>query len=481
MIKWQCDSELRRLVDGMLDGTLSRAEAARLEERMEADPRAMDYYLSLAGQEALLADVCAEPSASTTEFRQSRFGRPRLWLSAAAVLVATAGVTVYGLKRNPPAGPVAVSTAEAEARITNEIGVIWNDRKRTAGENLSSGGIVSFSSGLAELTHRSGTRLLIEGPASYEVTGPNAGRLKHGKLVAEVPPGAEGYIVEYPDGKVVDLGTEFAISAPEGSGPAEVGVFRGEVRVQQGGDSFEQAAPLYTGHAVRTATASTTGLRSIPFDQDRFVRQIPTRELPWFYQGGENPIEWDISHLVWSAGEYLGVIKWMNGPDALNLRNMELLLDGKVVAGDEHACSVGHLSSTVGNVYRLKVDASAWKRGRWTLRAWPVATDGGGGSEGILMFENGDALTASPEDFMGPWDYVHDGNRYRRMFHPDGSCSLWVNDTPSDYFQDAAWEVRGGILRVNFPASSVAEEHLLRDGESLLFINQPYRNARRNP
>ena len=95
------------------------------------------------------------------------------------------------------------------------------------------------------------------------------------------------------------------------------------------------------------------------------------------------------------------------------------------------------------------------------------------------MFENGGALDAAKEDFMGAWDYVHDGNRYRRMFHPDGSCSLWVNDTPSDYFQDATWEVRGGILRVNFPASTLSEEHLLRDGNSLLFINQPYRNARR--
>jgi len=477
MMKWQADAELRRLVDGMLGGTLSRAEAARLEERMEADPRAMDYYLTLAGQEALLADICGEKAASLVELPRKNPVKWPLWLSAAAVLVVATGLTFFSIKREESSKSAAA--AGGEARLTNEVGVVWKEKTYAAGEKLGHGSVVALSSGLAELTHRSGTRLLIEGPAIYEVTGPNAGRLKYGKLVAEVPPGAEGYVVEYANGKVVDFGTEFAVDAPEDDGPAEVGVFRGEVRVQQGDTAASQATPLYTGHAVRTAPASTTGLRSIPFDQDRFVRQLPTRELPWFYRGGESAMEWDVSHLVWSAGDYLGVVKWMSGPEAVNLRKMELLLDGEVVGVDEHPCSVGHLTSTVGNVYRLRVAEGAWKRGRWTLRAWPVQAAEGGHSEGILMFENGAALDASGEDFAGPWDYVHDGHRYRRLFHADGSCSLWVDDTPSDYFQDASWEVRGGILRVSFPASAVAEEHLLRDRESLLFINQPYRNARR--
>jgi hypothetical protein len=477
MMKWQADAELRRLVDGMLGGTLSRAEAARLEERLEADPRAMDYYLALAGQEALLADICGEKAETLVELPRKKPVKWPLWLSAAAVLVAATGLTVFSIKKQELANSAAA--AGAEARMTNEVGVVWKDRSHTAGEKLGNGSVVALSSGLAELTHRSGTRLLIEGPAIYEVTGPNAGRLKYGKLVAEVPPGAEGYVVEYADGKVVDFGTEFAVDAPEDDGPAEVGVFRGEVRVQPGDTAASQATPLYTGHAVRTAPASSTGLRSIPFDQDRFVRQLPTRELPWFYRGGESPMEWDVSHLVWSGGDYLGVVKWMSGPQALNLRKMELLLDGQVVVEDEHPCSVGHLTSTVANIYRLKVAEGAWKRGRWTLRAWPVQVTEDGHSEGILMFENGAALDASAADFAGPWDYVHDGHRYRRLFHADGSCSLSVDDTPSDYFQDASWEVRGGILRVSFPASAVAEEHLLRDRESLLFINQPYRNARR--
>jgi hypothetical protein len=481
MMKWQADGELRRLVDGMLDGSLSRTEVARLEERMEADPRAMDYYLSLAGQDSLLTELCApsEGDIPLEEPPRAKAGRrPLFRFAAAAALIAAVLATVL-VVRDPEHTVSQGVNAGAEARLSNEIGAAWKSKRILPGEQLPSGKVLAIASGLVEVTHRSGTRLLIEGPASYEVTGPNAGRLMHGKLVAEVPPGAEGYVVEYADGRVVDLGTEFAISAPEGGGPAEVGVFRGEVRVQQENETRDEGAALYTGHAVRTSAESSSGLRSIPFDQDSFIRQIPSHEFPWFFHGQEKAMEWDVSQLIWSAGNYLAVMKWMNGPQALMLSKVELLLDGHVVTTDEHPCSVGHLTSTVGNIYRLKVEAGAWKRGRWTLRAWPLQAPEGGQSEGILMFEDGALLDSEPGDFSGPWDYVHDGNRYRRLFNPDGSCSLWINDTPSDYFKDATWELQGGILRVKFPASSVAEEHLLRDGNSLLFINQPYRNARR--
>ena len=341
-----------------------------------------------------------------------------------------------------------------------------------------SGGL-TIDSGLAEITHASGTRLLIEGPAFYQATGPNSGRLGFGKLVAEVPPGAEGYTVEWSDGKVVDLGTEFAIDVPRSEGPAEVGVFRGEVRVLPGARPDREGASLFTGHAVRLSDATTTGMRSIPFDQNRFIRQMPSRELPWFYQGGGGALIWDVSHLMWSPGDHLAVFKWMGGPEALTLRKVELLLDGQVVASDEHSSSIGDLSSTVGNVYRLSVSPDSWKRGAWELRAWPESGREDVRAEGILMFEDGAALQAAASDFTGTWEYVHDGKRYQRAFHPDGTCTLWVDGNASDYFQDAKWEVKGGILRVGFPASKLAEEHLLRDRESLLFINQPYRNARR--
>lgn len=474
-MNWQPDRELRNLVDGMLDNRLSRSEAARLEELMESDARAMDYFLNLAGQEALLPRLWeqAEPAEMVAIRRRHRWP----WLAAAAA-VALGGFLLW--PRVSLRAPSVVASEAPFARLTSGSGLTGGDRALVPGSALGpEHGDLTMSSGLAEVTHHSGTRLLIEGPAVYQATGPNSGRLKYGKVVAEVPPGAEGFVVEWADGKVVDFGTEFAIDVPRCDRPAEVGVFRGEVRVSPVDCAQHDGSPLYTGHAVRVSGTGTSGMRSIPFDQDRFIRQMPSRELPWFYRGGSEAFVWDVSHLVWSPGERLAVFKWMSGSEALTLRKVELLLDGKVVATDEHPCSVGHLSSTVGNVYRLPVPAGRWRRGAWSLRAWPGDGNSGTQVEGILMFEDGAALAASPEDFTGPWDYVHDGRSYRRAFHPDGTCTLWVDDRASDYFQDATWDVNGGILRVSFPASKLTEQHLLRDRESLLFINQPYRNARR--
>lgn len=474
-MNWQPDRELRRLVDGMLDRTLSRSEAARLEERMEADPRAMDYYLSVAGQDALLANLIE--TAERTDLRAIR-SRPRWpWLAVAAA-VALTGFLIWPRSGKTPR--VAAADDAPIARLTGGSGLTGESGAHVLGTPLGpeSGGL-TIASGLAEITHRSGTRLLIEGPAFYQPTGPNSGRLAYGKVVASVPPGAEGFTVEWADGKVVDLGTEFAIDVPRGEGQTEVGVFRGEVRVLPGDRPETGGAPLFTGHAVRLSGGNASGLRSIPFDQDRFIRQMPSRELPWFYHGGNAALVWDVSHLVWSPGERLAVFKWMSGPEAITLRKVELLLDGAVVAADEHPCSIGDLSNTVGNVYRLPVSPGQWRRGTWTLRAWPEAGKPGASAEGILMFEDGAALAASATDFSGTWEYVHDGRFYRRAFHADGTCTLWVDGEPSDYFKDATWKVDGGILRVSFPASVLTEQHLLRDRQSLLFINQPYRNAKR--
>ncbi|MCP5532165.1 MAG: FecR domain-containing protein [Akkermansiaceae bacterium] len=459
-------NELRRLIDGMLDGTLDEAGLARLEEMMRDDEAAMDHYLAAAAQDGLMAQALLTNEAPVVK----RGPAGAWWIGIAAAAAVVIAVLAFHRSGPPNRG------AGALASVTDVVGVVWNGDPFPNGAPL--GGMVDIRSGLLEITHDSGTRLLLEGPAAYEVTGPNAGRLVHGKLVAEVPPGAEGFTVDCPDGQVVDYGTEFAIEADPDKGTMEVGVFRGEVKVKPNTDAGG-AVPLYTGHAVRVPGMVESPLRSIPFDQSRFIRQAPSREMPWYFSGDSRPMEWDVSHLVWSAGEHIVVLKWMSGPDALVLQKMDLLLDGEVVATDEHPCSVGDLGSTLANVYQLPVPEGSWRRGNWTLRAWPGAMDDGATSEGILMLEDATALDAEAADFVGVWEYVHDGVIYRRTFRPDGTCLLEFNGQPTPYFESARWSVRDGILEVNFDASEIVERHLLRDHDSLVFINQPYRNARR--
>lgn len=460
-------NELRRLVDAMLDGSIDDPSLTRLECLLAEDESALDYYLSMAGQDGLMASALPEPSESSKSQRRSW----RWWggLGAAAAVV-------IGVMLLRPAVPLE-NCQLAWATVTGEVDVVWLSERVPEGSSLQ-GHVVEIASGLIELTHASGTRLLIEGPASYEVTGENAGRFGHGKLVAEVPPGAEGFTVDCADGQVVDYGTEFAIEADPEQGTMEVGVFRGEVKVRPSLENSEPV-PLYTGHAVRLPGRVESPLRSIPFDQERFVRRTPSREMPWYYESPRETMEWDVSHLVWSAGERLAVFKWMSGVDALILKRMELLLDGVVVASDEHLCSVGQLTSTLGNVYRLTVPEGSWRRGNWTLRAHVGEMPGDAHSEGVLMLEDAAVTCVKAADFVGVWEYVHDGVVYRRSFREDGTCLLEFDGQPTPYFENARWEVREGLLEVRFDASEIVERHLLRDSQSLIFINQPYRNARR--
>lgn len=498
--------ELRRLVDGMTDGTLRRPEVARLEELLETDPAALDYFLAIAGQEGLLR-VALEGGESGEKLMLDGLiadgGKTRVldsapqggWqgrllrVASVAAVLALAGwgaaVWAGGKSTTGPVPKIAVSAQpdlQKAGHLSNTMGVNWETTPLPFGTVLPAGSApLVFRSGLVEVVHASGTRLLLEGPASYQITGFNSGKLHYGRLVAEVPRGAEGYTVECADGRIVDLGTEFALQVPQGAGPTEIGVFRGEVEVMPGHVPGEPAAPLYTGHAVRLGAETSTGLISIPFDQERFTRRLPEREFPWFYDGGNTPLEWNVSPLIRSAGDFIAIVKWMSGPTALTLSKVELLLDGAVISIDEHPSSIGHLSSTVGNLYRLSVPALAWRRGTWTLRAWPADPETDGPSEGILLVEDGAVTTVTAGDFTGSWEYVHDGERYRRTFHPDGTCLLEINGRPSPYFNQAHWQVENGLLRVSFPATRLVEEHLLRDGNSLVFFNQPYRNARRVP
>jgi hypothetical protein len=87
-----------------------------------------------------------------------------------------------------------------------------------------------LKSGLAEITFRKGSRVVLEGPTRFLLLTENAGHLLSGKLVASVPKPAIGFEVETPAGVIVDLGTEFGVKVRDKH--VETHVFVGEVLVQ---------------------------------------------------------------------------------------------------------------------------------------------------------------------------------------------------------------------------------------------------------
>lgn len=332
--------EFRRLLDRLIeDGGLSRSEMGRFEELL-LDPALRGYCCEILQHEALMPEalaalddaVHAVPSATGKTYALRR----AVPLAAAALLMFALG-WIGGQLRHPTVPPVADGQPEAApatsaARITGMIGVEWRDAAKEPGIDAGSVAAerIAFDTGLVELTYGSGVRVMLEGPADFSVTGVCSGRMDDGKLVARVPPGAEGFTVDYGNGRVVDLGTEFAMELRDG-GKLELGVFDGEVELHLPGDRD----PFYLAgsQAVVHDLTAEEPLVPVPFDREKFVRQLPSRDFPWRIESAE-PVDLavDVTHLVWKPSAYRAIFKWISGRDAVEVSGVELRCDGKTVA-----------------------------------------------------------------------------------------------------------------------------------------------------
>ncbi len=474
--------ELRRLIDRLLaEGGLGKVETSQLEELLK-DKDALRYYTEVMSQESMMAEALA--GIEVAEKKVVRFPVKALLLAAAACVVFGVG---FFSGRHDGANEAAVAAKQPAVQVTGVMGVEWESG---GAPEFASGAVtaerVAFRSGLVELTYANGVRVTLEGPADFSVKGATAGNLANGKLVAYVPPGAEGFTVDYAKGQVVDLGTEFAMDVGK-NGIAELGVFDGEIELHLPG---EKPRPLFESQAVVHDTGAEKALRAIPLDREKFVRRLPARDFRWSVTSAEpQEIEFDVTHLIWKPSRYCAIFKWVEGQDAIIVSDVELRLDGKPVATDRHEGSTGDLFLVKDNIFRLNVDPDSHARGRWTVHAkvkpYPridgmANFDGPVASQGILQFEEGLASKATREDFIGRWGYHFLGGSFVREFHEDGRVTLTKDGNPYPAaFVDSRWEVKDGVLKVWIPDRKAHECHVLRDATTLVFTSNPYDNARK--
>ncbi len=118
------------------------------------------------------------------------------------------------------------------AVLTRSIEVEWSHPTRNRGklgEALGKGWL-DIDSGVVEVTFSSGASLSMEGPARLKIDSAMNCFSDFGKLVVSCPESAFGFTVQFRGGKVVDLGTEFALNTRTGEG-TNVYVLEGAVDV----------------------------------------------------------------------------------------------------------------------------------------------------------------------------------------------------------------------------------------------------------
>lgn len=203
--------------------------------------------------------------------------RALVWLSGAAAILLLAllfwpappHAEIENTAQVEPDAEQPLGPAVAEVRRAS--GAVWaTDHGPGTDHVIHAGKPLTLTHGVAELRCHDGAEVLIQAPARFVVTGPNAMRLDEGRLSAVIPPSAKGFTVQTTQGQIVDLGTEFGLWVSD-SQSLRAEVFIGEITHASPADD-EQAQPmlLKAGEAIRADAAS--GVRRVPPEPTAYVR-----------------------------------------------------------------------------------------------------------------------------------------------------------------------------------------------------------------
>ena len=172
-----------------------------------------------------------------------------------------------------------VAEPASVGRITGTVDCHW-----TGGSRVSLGQKCQLASGLMEITYNTGAKVILQGPATYEVESANGGFMSVGKLIGKVEvEKAKGFFVRTPTAVVTDLGTEFGVEVSK-KGATVSHVYCGRVVVRvlaNNGMGREQVIPLGTNESVQVTLDEAKVVKVIhntsKTSSSTFVRGMPRR------------------------------------------------------------------------------------------------------------------------------------------------------------------------------------------------------------
>jgi ferric-dicitrate binding protein FerR (iron transport regulator) len=286
------------LIDAYVDGTIDDGRLQDLEAMLRGHAEVRSYFVRYcrlhtdldleararqASKRVLKTINAPEPASASA--RKTRFASTTLnsWLGAAAVLI----LTVFGVWawwRPHQESPLEKDrTREEIAWVINAQNCQWAENLAPAGD-MQAGKMLSLERGLVEIHLQKGARIVMEGPAHIEIVSANSVRMRRGKLTAKVPDAAKGFQVFTPKGRVVDLGTEFAMAVDE-DGTTDVYVYAGKVEAH-GVDASTKVVNLLEKQSARIDVAGAQIKMDAPALKP-FMRDIPIivpRELKLFFR-----------------------------------------------------------------------------------------------------------------------------------------------------------------------------------------------------
>ncbi|MEM1297266.1 MAG: FecR domain-containing protein, partial [Verrucomicrobiota bacterium] len=293
-----------RLLEGLCNETITPKEHERLQEILKESAEARQFYREYldvqAGLEQPMAtDAGAMPEKVVPFPVNGLSGRLALLATAAAALI-TVGFFLSQSFTPVPTAPEFVMEPEPipDFVLTRAIDVEWfrpKNKPAGVGQPINQKGL-RLSSGILEVQFSSGATVTVEGPARLNLNDPMKCHLLYGKLAANCPPSAHGFVVKFPKGKVIDLGTEFALNATP-KGKTDVHVLNGEVIVAR----TDEEERVLSEQNLLGHTAVTVGeeIEDIAFDEQPFSEMKRDRLI----QSQPIKLQFDIGR---RAGLYTG-------------------------------------------------------------------------------------------------------------------------------------------------------------------------------
>lgn len=223
----------------------------------------------------LLRDLAAEQSLPAGRTWLPRVAGILATLGfAAAFLVMTMRLAIMDPARVQQGTTTALSSDRVSlgvATLTRIAGVRWADEGGEWPElsRLVPGDCLHFDHGEVEVVFDIGVDVVIRGPAMFEVRAIDQAFSRLGKITARVGKTGEGFVLETPAAKVVDLGTEFGVEVTA-TGSTDVAVFHGLVDLSVTGreQGVSKKQRLRQGEAIRVdMNGSLDRLMMIPSDR----------------------------------------------------------------------------------------------------------------------------------------------------------------------------------------------------------------------
>lgn len=318
------------LINKSLDGTITPSEFEELSRLIKSDSQCADYYVSsiqihyaftkarrlfrehmgdtLSDSGVLLQKLAeyektapvipiekvriqAEPlpdaAPKAAVRRISKLPIITAIASCAALLLVFAYVYL-----NPQAAEVAT--------LVDSIGAEWSDAESSmpvGARLLTEQKPMILSQGIIKVLYDNDVEVVLEGPAEFQIRSVKELSLKTGSLFTRVSDAGKGFTILTQHARIVDLGTEFGVSA-DTQNKTQLHVFKGKTTLKPLADKTAKTLGVLEGQAKEIEAAGV--ISDIQLNKEGFIRAMDSKtNLVWRGQ------KLDIADII-SLGNGLG-------------------------------------------------------------------------------------------------------------------------------------------------------------------------------